>query len=81
MDVRVEVPKKLTKQTLYDEFGMWATDYYIDRMKRRIEEGKIYLNPLKTVYLWMVEDKAKGGGYWRKHYSHNGAKKKNHGRT
>ena len=81
MTDRIEIPVGLNRQMLNDIFGRDAADFYIDRINRRIDEGRIYKNPMKTVYLWMVEDRKRRGGYWRQYITHNGGKKKNHGRT
>ena len=64
LDRYVEIPRGLNLQMLRDKFGYDAVEFYTNRIKQRELEGKTYYNPLKTVYIWATEDRAKGQGFY-----------------
>ena len=53
----VEIPENLTELTVILEFGADAYRFYQNRIEERKRNGKIYYNPLKTIYIWMVQDR------------------------
>lgn len=79
----VEVPRPLTREKIAEAFGMPALRYYEERIRQRANEGKVYLNPLKTIYIWAAQDKASGQGYFSTLFVRgmNRRKCKNHGRS
>lgn len=58
------VPENLDRATLERQFGRAAVLFYLDRIAQRELDGKIYRNPLKTVYIWATEDKKSCQGFW-----------------
>lgn len=48
----VEIPENLTERTVILEFGADAYRFYQNRIEERKRNGKIYYNPLKTIYIW-----------------------------
>ncbi len=60
----IEVPKKLTLDMLWKEFGRPAVEFYMARIEERRKEGRTYFNPLKTIYLWATEDRRTHQGYY-----------------
>ena len=77
-DRYVEIPRGLNLQMLRDKFGYDAVEFYTNRIKQRELEGKTYYNPLKTVYIWATEDRAKGQGFYSSYRGYSrGHKNKN----
>ena len=76
----IEVPANLSRAMLEKQFGYAAVSFYLSRIAQREREGKIYHNPLKTVYLWATEDKRTCQGFYTTYrgYSH-GNRHKNYG--
>ena len=60
----IDVPKNLTIEVLEAEFGKPAVAFYLARIEERRAQGKKYLNPLKTIYLWATEDRRTNQGYY-----------------
>ena len=80
LDRYVEIPRGLNLQMLRDKFGYDAVEFYTNRIKQRELEGKTYYNPLKTVYIWATEDRAKGQGFYSSYRGYSrGRKHKNYG--
>lgn len=78
----VEIPRDLTENFVIQEFGADAYRFYRNRIEERKRDGKIYLNPLKTIYIWAAQDKKAHQGYWSTWTGYNGGRKiKNHGRS
>lgn len=78
----INIPKELTLDMLRKEFGCDAVKHYLDRLAERGQMGKIYLNPLKTIYIWATNDRRTNQGFyssWRGF--NNGRKNKNYGRS
>lgn len=74
----LKVPSPLTTATLEKEFGIAAVSFYRDRIKERAEQGRIYRNPLKTIWLWATEDRRTNQGFWTTYRGHP-CRKRNHG--
>ena len=79
----MQIPENLDIKYLVKRFGYDAYAHYQSRINDRMQyEGRIYRTPVKTMFLWMTEDKANCRGYYKPHSSeHNYKKKKNHGGT
>ena len=78
----VEIPENLTERTVILEFGADAYRFYQNRIEERKRDGKIYYNPLKTIYIWAAQDRKYHQGYWSTWFGYNKCKKcKNHGRS
>lgn len=78
----VKIPEKLTENDMVAEYGMDALRFYKNRIAERIQEGRTYYNPLKTIYIWAVQDRKYHQGYWSTWFGYNkGKKRKNHGRS
>ena len=79
----VEIPENLTERTVILEFGADAYRFYQSRIEERKRNGKIYYNPLKTIYIWAAQDRKTHHGYWSTYrgYHGHGKKCKNHGRS
>ena len=79
----IEVPKRLDRTLLIEEFGVGSVTYYETRLnERELYNGKKYLNPLKTIWIWASEDKKTNRGFYSTvPVGISGRKKKNHGRT
>lgn len=60
------------------EFGIAAVDFYLARINERITMGKIYRNPLKTIWLWATEDRRTNQGFWTTNRGHT-RRRKNYG--
>lgn len=58
------------------EFGAAAVDHYQHRILERMEAGHIYKNPLKTIWLWAMEDRRTGQGFWTTYRGHTCRRKK-----
>lgn len=52
----LKVPPNLTLELLRKEFGGDAVAFYQSRLRERMNMGRIYRNPLKTIWLWATED-------------------------
>lgn len=76
----VKVPKNLDRAMLEQKFGHAAVTFYLERIEQRKREGKTYLNPLKTVYIWATEDKRTNQGFYSSYRGYSrGRKHKNFG--
>lgn len=79
---RIAVPDNLSVALLRQEFGVYAVSYYESRLDERKADGRIYYNPLKTIYLWAMQDRATNQGYWSSYCGYaRRHKNKNYGRT
>ncbi|HIZ61412.1 MAG TPA: hypothetical protein H9724_01395 [Candidatus Gemmiger avistercoris] len=72
----LKIPSPLTIETLKKEFGIAAVDFYQARINERITMGKIYRNPLKTIWLWATEDRQTNQGFWTTYRGHTCRRKK-----
>ena len=72
----LKIPSPLTIETLKKEFGIAAVDFYQARINERITMGKIYRNPLKTIWLWSTEDRRTNQGFWTTYRGHTCRRKK-----
>lgn len=80
MEEYIKVPKNLDRAMLESQFGHAAVAFYLERIGQRKREGKIYLNPLKTVYIWATEDKKSNRGFYSSYRGYSrGRKHKNYG--
>lgn len=78
----VEIPRILTEDSVIQEFGADAYRFYQSRIEERKRNGRIYHNPLKTIYIWAVQDRKSHQGYWSTWLGYNKCRKcKNHGRS
>lgn len=79
----IKIPMPLSDELFIKEFGMDAFWFYKDRISQRMDCGKIYLNPLKTMYIWAKSDKATHQGYYSDLFirNRNSRRCKNHGRS
>lgn len=78
----VEVPHVLTEDSVIREFGVDAYRFYKIRIEERMRGGRIYHNPLKTIYIWATQDRKAHQGYWSTWSGYNkGRKGKNHGKS
>ena len=50
-----------------------------DTVKEREYQGRTYLNPLKTIYIWAYQDRKAHQGYWSTWTGATRKKHKNHG--
>ena len=79
---RIDIPKNLSLEMLRCELGIPAVSFYQNRIAEREAEGRIYYNPLKTIYIWATQDRRTNQGFYS---SYNGyarrRKNKNFGRT
>lgn len=76
----IKVPEDLDRAMLERQFGYAAVAFYLERIRRRKQEGKTYLNPLKTVYIWATEDKRTNQGFYSSYRGYSrGRKQKNYG--
>lgn len=76
----VKIPKNLDRSMLERQFGYAAVAFYLDRISQRESEGKIYYNPLKTVFIWATEDKRTNQGFYSSYRGYSrGRKSKNFG--
>jgi len=60
----IQIPKNLSLDVLRNEFGAAAVSYYLSRIDERRLQGRTYLNPLKTVYIWATQDRQTCQGYY-----------------
>lgn len=51
----VKIPDKLTENDVAAEYGMDALRFYKNRIAERKQQGKVYHNPLKTIYIWAAQ--------------------------
>lgn len=78
----VEIPQILTEDSVIQEFGVDAYRFYKNRIEERKRDGRIYHNPLKTIYIWATQDREYRQGYWSTWVGYSrGRKCKNHGRS
>lgn len=77
----VDVPNNLTEGLFIEEFGLKAYYFYLDRIRQREDFGRVYLNPLKTMYIWAKKDKATNQGFYTSLYvrNKNSRRMKNYG--
>lgn len=75
----LKVPPNLTLELLRKEFGGDAVAFYQSRLRERMNMGRIYRNPLKTIWLWATEDRKTNQGYWTSYCGHTRRRGKNHG--
>ena len=61
----VKIPSYLSREILIEEFGINAVVHYERRLKEReLYNGNIYLNPLKTIYIWATRDRKTNSGFY-----------------
>lgn len=78
----VKIPDKLTENDVAAEYGMDALRFYKNRIVERKQQGKVYHNTLKTIYIWAAQDRKTNQGYWSTWRGYRSGKKhKNHGRS
>lgn len=78
----VDVPKKITEEAIISEYGEAALRFYKSRIEERRMQGKVYLNPLKTIYIWAAQDRKTHQGFYTTWNGFNKSyKSKNHGRS
>ena len=76
----IKVPQDLDRPMLERQFGHDAVSFYLERIAQREREGKTYLNPLKTIYLWATADRSTQQGYWSSYRGYSrGRRYKNYG--
>ena len=77
----IQIPKDLDRDLLVKDFGQLAVCYYENRLEERKNDGKVYNNPLKTIYIWAHKDKQTGQGFYSTYrvHRHNSRKQKNYG--
>ena len=76
MRKNIDVPRNLTVFVLQKEFGIPAVDFYLARIRERMDGGKVYYNPLKTIWLWATEDRRTNQGFWTTYRGHTCRRKK-----
>lgn len=72
----IKVPQPLTVSVLQEEFGIAAVAFYQARIRERMDRGKVYHNPLKTIWLWATEDRRTGQGFWTTYRGHTCRRRK-----
>lgn len=76
----IDVPKRLDRNMLVDEFGLDAVAFYERRIAERTIQGKTYFNPLKTIYIWATQDRRTHQGYYTSFCGYSrGRKHRNYG--
>ena len=76
----VDIPENLSLEILRREFGIQAVSYYQNRVSERKAEGRVYHNPLKTIYIWATQDRKTHQGYYTSFRGYrSGRKHKNYG--
>lgn len=75
----IEIPKALNEKTIIGEYGAEAFRFYQNRIREREYQGRKYLNPLKTIYIWAYQDRKTRQGYWSTWTGVTRKKHKNHG--
>ena len=75
----IPIPDNISRKNLIAEFGVQAVSFYEERLKQRTNEGKISLNPLKTIYLWAFKDRKSNQGYYTTFKGLARRRKTNHG--
>ena len=78
----IDLPKNLSEEIIIKEFGADALRFYKSRLHERKLQGRIYKNPIKTIYIWAYQDRKTHQGFyttWHGYMRHT--KSKNHGRT
>lgn len=82
MDNYIEVPKGLTRSMLEEEFGYQAVEFYMARIEERRRQGRVYYNPLKTIYIWASQDRRTNQGYYTSYRGYSRRRKnRNYGRS
>ena len=71
-----KVPQNLNVTMLREEFGDGAVEFYTNRIEERIAMGRIYRNPLKTIWLWAHDDRRTNQGFWTTYRGHTCRRKK-----
>ena len=78
----VDIPENLSLEILRREFGIQAVSYYQNRISERKAEGRVYHNPLKTIYIWATQDRRTNQGFYSSYTGYARRRKnKNFGRT
>ena len=76
----IEVPAGLNRSMLEAQFGYDAAAFYLDRIRQRRQEGRVYHDELKTAYIWAVQDKRTNQGFFTSYRGYgNGRKHRNFG--
>lgn len=75
----ISVPKELTEKTIIAEYGSDAFQFYRHRLSERERQGRTYLNPLKTIFIWAAQDRKTHQGFWSTWNGISRKKHKNHG--
>ena len=73
------VPQNLTEKNLITEYGVDAVRFYKSRIEERQRQGRVYPNPLKTIYIWAALDKKSHQGFYTTWSGFKKHKHKNHG--
>lgn len=77
----IPVPNSLSEKAFISEYGADAFRFYKQRIEERKRQGRIYLNPIKTMYIWAAQDRKTHQGYWSTWNGISRKKHKNHGRS
>ena len=75
----IEIPTALNEKAIIGEYGADAFRFYLNRIREREYQGRTYLNPLKTIYIWAYQDRKTHQGYWSTWTGVTRKKHKNHG--
>lgn len=75
----ISVPIRLTEEVLIREYGADAVRFYKKRIYERERQGHIYLNHLKTIFIWAAKDRKTCQGYWSTWKGVSRKKHKNYG--
>ena len=79
---KIDIPENLSLEMLRHEFGIQAVSFYQNRIADRQAEGRIYYNPMKTIYIWATQDRRTNQGFYSSYKGYASCKKKkNFGRT
>ena len=81
MNYEIKVPYPCTKNDCIREFGRIATEYYESRLLQREQDGFIYRNIYKTIYIFAMKDRKTQQGFYSSFVPKNRSKYKNHGRS
>lgn len=79
MKGHITLPRNIDLPMLRAEFGYHAVEFYLARIKQREAEGRVYYNPLKTIYLWATEDRATSQGYYTTLRGYSRGRRRNYG--
>ena len=78
----IDIPEHLSLEMLRCEFGIQAVSFYQNRISERKAEGRIYCNPLKTIYIWATQDRRTNQGFYSSYKGYASRRKnKNFGRS